>query len=324
MSLRVVDLFSGCGGLSLGLKNAGFDVVAAYDSWDVAVKCYNANFTHAAQAMDLTKPRPCAQAIDALNPDIIAGGPPCQDFSHAGKRLEGERASLTSSFASIVQLVRPAWFIMENVDRARGSKSYALARRTFKSAGYGLTERTLNACFCGVPQARKRFFCIGGLGSRDDSLGALLDGRIRSAPMTVRQYLKSDISVQFYYRHPRNYSRRAIYSVDEPAPTMRGMNRPVPKGYPGHPGDAAPITSELRPLSTLERARIQTFPKTFRWIGTKTEVEQMIGNAVPVELASYVGKALFDYVNGNTRDDEEVQSSTIRDKDQYLWPLNQA
>ena len=104
------------------------------------------------------------------------------------------------------------------------------------------------------------------------------------------------LDFEYYYRHPRNYNRRAIFSIDEPAPTIRGVNRPVPKGYPGHPKDACPISENVRALTTLERSLIQTFPATFKWCGNKTEMEQMIGNAVPVKLAEYVALKLKQYI----------------------------
>ena len=110
--------------------------------------------------------------------------------------------------------------------------------------------------------------------------------------MTLRDYFGEDLGFEFYYRHPRNYNRRAVFSIDEPAPTMRGVNRPVPKGYPGHPNDACPVSPDMHVLSTEERAWIQTFPKTFKWVGNKTDVEQMIGNAVPVNLAKYVAETV--------------------------------
>ena len=73
---------------------------------------------------------------------------------------------------------------------------------------------------------------------------------------------------------------------------MRGVNRPVPKGYPGHPNDACPVSDDLHVLSTVERAMVQTFPRDFKWVGSKTDVEQMIGNAVPVNLARFVAETV--------------------------------
>lgn len=295
--MKAVDLFSGCGGLSLGLQKAGIDVLLAMDSWMPAVETYNANFAHECLAIDLGSEQSAIDKIRPLNVDLIAGGPPCQEFSHAGKRQEGDRANLTKSFAMVIDAVRPKYFIMENVDRVRHSEAYANARGIYKKAGYGLTERVLDASFYKVPQKRKRFFCIGILGEGDSLLHASLDP-LTNKRMTVKDYFKSKIDIEGYYRHPRNYSRRAIYSVHEPAPTMRGVNRPVPAGYPGHPGDAIPLSKSIRPLTTSERAAIQTFPKRFKFIGPKTHVEQMVGNAVPVNLAKFIGKRLLEYDSG--------------------------
>lgn len=306
--MRAVDLFAGCGGLSLGLQQAGIEVAAAYEFWPVAARVYASNFSHPVCVFDLSDVDSAVRDISRLEPDLIAGGPPCQDFSHAGLRKEGDRASLTQSFAEIVVGVKPKWFLMENVDRAMKSRTMNRALKLLEKAGYGLTIRVLNAALCGAPQDRKRFFCIGRLHGENDEVGLLLDSRQRTRPMSVREYMGKELDTEFYYRHPRNYCRRAVYSIDEPAPTMRGMNRPIPKGYPGHPGDAAPISSAVRPLTSLERARIQTFPRNFKWIGTKTDVEQMIGNAVPVALGKFVGEAI---VKANVGEEaaEVVQTS---------------
>ena len=288
--MNAVDLFAGCGGLSLGFQKQGFEIAAAFERWESAAKCYEANFTHPVFQTDLSDVAASVEQIQKFKPDVIIGGPPCQDFSHAGKRVEAGRASLTDAYAEIVATVQPLCFVMENVDRARKSAAYAAARKIFKDAGYGLTEVVLDASLCGAPQKRKRFICFGMLGKQDGfALKEFADGQA-TKPMTLRDYFGDSLGFEFYYRHPRNYSRRAVFSIDEPAPTMRGVNRPVPKGYPGHPNDACPVSESLHALTTPERALIQTFPQDFKWVGNKTDVEQMIGNAVPVNLAQYVAK----------------------------------
>ena len=157
--MRVVDLFAGCGGLSLGFQNAGFEIVGAVEFWDVALETYKLNFKHPVYNQDLSDVPSAVNLINTLKPDMIIGGPPCQDFSHAGKRIEAERAGLTGSFAEIIQNVLPRYFVMENVDRARDSHAYTYARSVFKKAGYGITEVTLDASRCGVPQ--KKIFRFG-------------------------------------------------------------------------------------------------------------------------------------------------------------------
>jgi len=278
--------------MSLGFQRAGYQMVAAFDAWEDAVRCYSNNFDHPAIQLDLSNVAIAVKEISGCHPDIIIGGPPCQDFSSAGKRIEERRADLTMAFSKIVTSIQPRAFVMENVERARLSKAYEKSRKVFVKAGYCLTEVVLDASYYGVPQARKRFFCIGTVRDHSDTLFGELQGLSSESRMSVREYLGNEFGVERYYRHPRNYSRRAIYSIDEPSPTVRGVNRPVPPGYPGHPLDAGKVTKDLRPLTTLERARIQTFPPDFRFEGSKSSMELLIGNAVPVELARSVAEAL--------------------------------
>ena len=185
---------------------------------------------------------------------------------------------------------------MENVDRILKSQTLPKAISIFKKSGYGLSQVVLDASFCGVPQKRKRFFLIGHKDDLDDFLTSSLYNDLLSQSTTIRKYLGDEFNTEYYYRHPRSYARRGIFSIDEPSPTIRGVNRPIPPGYHIHPGDATKDLSKVRPLTTLERARIQTFPKSFIFSGNKTDLEQMIGNAVPVDLAKYVALHLIDYM----------------------------
>ncbi len=299
MSLKVVDLFAGGGGLSLGFTNAGFNIVAAFDNWIPAIELYRLNFSnHPIVQCDLSNYHIAVKSIQPYQPDLIIGGPPCQDFSSAGKRDETlGRADLTIAYAKIINSIRPSFFIMENVERAINSNAFERAKSIFINAGYGLTIRVLDASLCGVPQLRKRLFVIGELNGTDGFLDKSLDEHLAKEPMTIRDYFGSTLGVEYYYRHPRSYARRGVFSIDEPSPTVRGVNRPVPSGYPGHPGDATPISSKVRPLTTAERSLIQTFPPSFILGNSKTTTEQIIGNAVPVKLAEYVASCLKGYLH---------------------------
>lgn len=294
--LKVVDLFAGCGGLSEGFSQAGYEIVAAFDSWEPAIECYRQNFPdHKAFNMDLSDTNSAIKAIQEFAPDVLIGGPPCQDFSQAGTRVERDRAVLTTCFAQIVQGVSPQYFVMENVARARNSQAYAAARRLFKAAGFGLSEVVLDASLYGVPQKRKRFFVVGGKDFEDGELLNALEKRESLIPSTVRS-VYPDFAVEYYYRHPRSYSRRAVFSIDEPAPTMRGVSRPRPKNYTFHKNDASQ-SADIRALTPQERALIQTFPDRFIWTSKSvSDLEQMIGNAVPVGLAKVVGEALREHI----------------------------
>ncbi|MEX2606436.1 MAG: DNA cytosine methyltransferase [Kiritimatiellia bacterium] len=296
--LRVVDLFSGGGGLTLGFQNAGFEVVAAFDHWKQAVDLYKKNITdHPVYQADLSNPG-IVETISEFQPDMIMGGPPCQDFSSAGSRDESKgRANLTIVFADIVTKISPRYFVMENVERARKSNAFSEAKEIFESHGYKLSSMVLDASLCGVPQKRKRFIVFGELGGATNQLLPYIIRNQSSTPMTLRDYFGKKLGFEHYYRHPRSYKRRGVFSIDEPSPTVRGVNRPIPNGYPGHPGDTACAKSGIRPLTTRERSLIQTFPETYIMEGTKTDLEQIIGNAVPVKLAEFVGTAIQELLS---------------------------
>lgn len=298
--MNCVDLFCGCGGMSLGFEQAGIDVLCAIDKWDLALDVYQKNFKHDVVRHDLSDVSGTAVIVAGYAPDMIVGGPPCQDFSSAGKRdVTLGRADLTYSFANIVCDVAPNWFVMENVEAITKSHILHDVIGQFQNAKYGLTAVILDASYCSVPQARNRFFLIGELNGKHGALLNVIKSNLAGSPMTVRDYLGDSLGVSHYYRHPRNYSRRGIFSVDEPSPTVRGVNRPIPPSYKKSVCDPDGVElSEIRPLSTIERSYLQTFPKEFIFTGTKTNLEQMIGNAVPVNLAQFVATCILQYKAG--------------------------
>ena len=295
--MRCVDLFCGCGGLSLGFARAGFTVEAAFDNWSAALAVYRNNFTHPAIQLDLSDTARAIVEVGRFEPQMIIGGPPCQDFSSAGKRDENNgRGDLTIDYARIVAGVRPEWFVMENVARITKTQKLIEAKGVLKAAGYGVSQAVLDACRCGVPQKRKRFFMVGRLRERDGFLDDFLGRNLAAREMTVADALGSSLGIEYYYRHPRSYARRGIFSIHEPSPTIRGVNRPIPSGYTIHHNDPVKELAGVRPLTTRERCLIQTFPANFRFGGSRTEQEQMLGNAVPVNLGRYVGRCIQEYV----------------------------
>jgi len=299
--MKTVDLFCGCGGFSLGFQNAGFEIVGAFDNWKPAAETYKANFTHPFYLMDVASWE-ALNIIRELKPEVIIGGPPCQDFSVCGKRnTGGARANLTLSFADIICDVKPAYFVMENVTGARDTGVYAMALKNMRAAGYGIETVILDASLCGVPQKRKRLFAIGGLNKTDISfrLGQIIRGALAHKPLTVREYMGAEIYFEHYYKKPaRHYGQRTVFSIDEPCTTITGTSSPIPPNHKSNPKDAAPISPDIRAINSYERARIQTFPSNFLFRGNKGEIDQQIGNAVPVNLAKFVGDALKKYIAG--------------------------
>jgi len=242
--------------------------------------------------------------LKQLHPDVIIGGPPCQDYSSAGHRDEGlGRAKLTIDYAVTITKLRPRYFLMENVPNIQKSEKLIQVLDMFHDAGYGISRMVIDASKCGVPQKRRRYIVLGGLGEKEGFLDALLlEGQSKKS-MTMRDYFGDTLGFQYYFRVPRSYSRRGIFSIDEPSMTIRGVDRPIPPGYHGHPNDPVPLTSDIRILTPEERSWVQTFPKDFRWGNlSKTNLNQAIGNAVPVKLAEYIAKCLLTYIDEKETD----------------------
>lgn len=320
--MRVGDLFCGCGGMGLGLTEAGMEVVHAADHWRPALESYEANMGHKPLTADLTDIIDASFRLRRAKVDLIAGGPPCQEFSAAnvqrfeGNRREGHRADLTVDFAEIIRAVEPKWFIYENVPEVGGSRAFEAAHSLLSGAGYGISEVVLNAAYHGVPQLRKRFFAIGCLGQKDGFLNAALEERETEEALTVRQYLGDELGTEFYYRHPRTWDRRAIYTINEPAATIRSTNRPIPANYKHHPLNAA-TADKARPLTPEERGRLQTFPRGSKFCGCNSDRDLMVANAVPVLLARHLGKVTL-------RHEEEVRMMGIpEDFEEWLSDRHQ-
>lgn len=302
--MKAVDLFCGCGGMSLGFQNAGYEILGAFDNWEPAVRTYEKNFTHPVYKCDLSDEGMVA-VVNDFKPEIIIGGPPCQDFSSAGHRDETRgRAALSKTYTDIVSTAKPKYFVMENVPRIRLSETYQYVRNELKNVGYGLTEKIMDASYCGVPQKRKRLFLVGCLGAEDDFLSTYLDKNLTQKPMSIYDYIGDALGVDYYFRIPRSYSRRAIFSIYEPCQTIRGVDRPIPPNYKKHPQDPVEIGPLVRALTPKERSYMQTFPEEFMFEENRTNTNQMIGNAVPVKLAEYVANAIKEY-DVNTRRDKE-------------------
>lgn len=297
MSNKVIDLFCGCGGMSLGFQNAGFNIIAAYDNWTSAIEVYKKNFSHVVNQVDLSTTN-ITDELSKLSPDVIVGGPPCQDFSIAGKRnFNGERANLTLIFQAIISEVKPQWFVMENVYNIERSQIFNKVLGNFKLSGYGITKVILDASLTGVPQSRKRCFVIGKLGAEDNFILSKIQNGLSKTKMTVKEYMGDKLDTEFYYMHPRSYNRRAVFSVQEPSATIRGVNRPIPDNYSFHNADKCKDFSKIRCLTSKERSMIQTFPENFIFNGSKSSIEQLIGNAVPVKMAEYVANIIISEIN---------------------------
>lgn len=183
MDAKVIDLFAGVGGLSLGFEQKGFDVVLANEYDSSIAAAYQANHSKTKMivgditSLDLDKTfGPYKGKVS-----VIIGGPPCQGFSQKGQRktIHDERNFLFKYFVKVVDLVKPKYFVMENVPNlltAEGGYFKKEIEDLFNSMGYSLNSGVLNASDYGVPQNRRRAVIIGKLGGAAPLLPAPHEG----------------------------------------------------------------------------------------------------------------------------------------------------
>lgn len=164
----VIDLFCGCGGLSLGFERAGFDVLLGIDMWTDALTTFNRNHrdSQCLQAdLSTLQPNETAKMLNGRRVDVIIGGPPCQGFSVAGKRIVDDlRNKLYKGFLRFVEYYRPKAFVMENVPNILSIGGGAVKDsilNDFAALGYTIEYKVMNAADYGVPQNRRRAFFIG-------------------------------------------------------------------------------------------------------------------------------------------------------------------
>lgn len=173
--LLAVDLFAGAGGLGVGLEAAGWTVAIAVDNNEVALKTHRANFRGLALNVDMSNPDEVESLIKMvrnIDIDLVAGGPPCQPFSRAGRAKirslvdqgvrdrNDQRKELWRSFVRVVLALRPRTVLMENVPDMAIADDLAVIReiaQMLEQNGYSVDYRLLDAWRCGVPQHRKRF-----------------------------------------------------------------------------------------------------------------------------------------------------------------------
>lgn len=191
---NMVDLFCGAGGLSLGFEWANFNCLVANDNFKNASETYQANFAHTDFVFgDIVEPSTKQKIFKVLKDkeavDIVVGGPPCQGFSNAGKRLiDDPRNKLYKEFINIVIITKPRVVLMENVEgilSMENGRVFADIRKDLEELGYFVEAKKLNTVEYGIPQRRKRVIIIG---SRDINADLMFPERITdiAEPLTTR------------------------------------------------------------------------------------------------------------------------------------------
>lgn len=322
---KVISLFSGCGGLDLAFHKTGYDIAWAVDNNQWAVCTYKKNFNNPIVCADIEKIDPYSEeSIPSC--DVVIGGFPCQDFSLIWKRpgLNGERGNLYKSFLRFVDAKKPKAFVAENVKgllSANNKKAIDQIIRDFENIkpGYYVTPKLYNFANYGVPQFRERVIIVGirkdtgfkfehplpthgpkgklpyiTVGEAFEGVGKVKvnNEHMKIAPKTI-EILKmikeggnfSDIPKDhpLYVKGMISHVYRRIHR-DEPSKTL------IAAGGGGTWGYHFP---EPRALTNRERARIQSFPDNFEFVGSFGEIRRQIGNAVPPEGAKPIAKALL-------------------------------
>lgn len=305
--MKVVSLFSGAGGLDLGFKMAGHEIIWANDLYEDAVETYKLNLGDHIVCEDIAK----IDAEDVPDCDIIIGGFPCQGFSVANiKRNEtDERNALYKQLIRIIDAKKPKFFLAENVKGIMSlgkGKVFEMILNDFSSLGYSVKYKLLNAADYGVPQTRQRVIIVGvrdDLGfeyqypqpthsqSGTDGLKRWQSVSEALAPLPDPD-TENDLPNHEYSKyklHFNGYLGHRELDPDKPAPTVtaRGDNKGGVVILP-HP-------NSLRRMSCRELATIQSFPLDYVFKGNRSSVYRQIGNAVPPLLGYAVAKQFNEY-----------------------------
>jgi DNA (cytosine-5)-methyltransferase 1 len=332
--IRTLSLFSGGGGLDIAFHDAGFDIVQMIEVESRYVETLRANsrtgrLLEGAKVLCLDI---CDYEPDAGSTiDFIIGGPPCQTFSAAGRRASGvsgtsdPRGTLFSEYARILHRLQPAGFLFENVYGITGAQdglAWKEIQEAFKSVGYSIHSRVLDAADYGVPQHRERLFIVGIREGEyqfpcpthgPDSPGghpfynagrAVLNADVSLAQQGLGGrfgHLLKDIppglNYSFYTKemgHPSPvFSWRSKFSdflykadPDRPARTIKAQGGQ----YTG------PFSWENRPFTIAELKRLQTIPDDYEIVGGRQAAIEQIGNSVPPQIGRMLALSILDQV----------------------------
>ena len=321
--MKIISLFSGCGGLDLGFERAGFKIPIANefdkDIWETFRINHPDTYLFEGDIRDIN-------AEEFPNDvDGIIGGPPCQSWSEAGslKGINDERGKLFYDYIRILRKVKPKFFLAENVSgmlSKRNSEAVQNIIKMFEESKYSVTLNRVNAADYGVAQDRERVFYIGfrtdlkvdfkfpkpttpeHLTLRD-TIEDLVSSAVPASEKNQHNPFAENNNEYFVGSFsPIFMSRNRVRSWDEPAFTVQASGRQAqlhPQAprmlkveenrcifVPGH-------ESEYRRITVREAARIQGFPDSFKFVYNNVNTGyKMIGNAVPVELARVVALSI--------------------------------
>ena len=294
----VIDLFAGCGGLSLGFEAAGFDTIG-YEMDETYAETYNQNLSGECKVsfLDLETKYPEA--------DIVIGGPPCQPWSETGKNLgEYDKRDGFPAFIKCVDRVRPRIFIAENVkglsfDKNRHYLDHVISE--LEALDYTVNQRMIRMSDYGVPQNRERVFIVGHRGGfsfpeKSGKVFTVMDALGMAAKYAPKgaTYLtdSEDRYIQSYEEKCQLKTPRDLH-LDRPARTLTCRN------LSGSTSDMIRLVmpdGRRRKLRVSEAARLQGFPDWFRFSGSDAKALNQIGQSVPPLFSYILAKSVLNYI----------------------------
>lgn len=303
--MAVLDLFSGAGGFSLGFKEAGFEILAGVEKEEAYADTFQNNIKAECFTFDLSKQPKIP--VDYNNVDVLIGGPPCQGFSLNGNRDENdERNSLISVFLDYVGAIEPQTVVIENVEGIKSlGEEFKIIQDKLKDYGYFLDYYQLDSSKYNIPQTRKRMIVIADKkhipnrpiqSSKNPKVKDFIydideDHPNHEVPNqdddTIQRIAQTNQGEALY----EDYNQRIRLDENDLAPTLV-CGGPRPQPQLAHP-------TQNRGLTVHERARLQTFPKSYIFSGGKVDGRVQTGNAVPPNLSKSIAESVKNISENN-------------------------
>ncbi|MCC6323459.1 DNA cytosine methyltransferase [Candidatus Nomurabacteria bacterium] len=353
--ITVVDLFSGCGGLSKGFLDAGYDVILGVDNDAPSLETFKANHGDSkilnADLFDKNAIKEIKKMAGS-KVDVLVGGPPCQGFSLTGTRnFNDKRNRLYLSFIEAVEELKPEAFLIENVPGLvrmyDGAVKDEIIRRLSK-IGYNVEWKILSAADYGVPQLRTRVVFVGlrkkygkfvfpkptntpenyvtssdaisDLPALENDLGEEKSEYKKTALTDYQKKMRK--SAKHLYNHVSTKHTDMVKSVISLVPeggnhkdlppgvgTSRNFNEAWTRYHSKKPsktidtGHRNHFHYKYNRIPTVrENARLQSFPDDFIFMGTRTQQNRQVGNAVPPILGYHIGRQLMSFLNKKNED----------------------
>lgn len=335
MNHNIISLFSGCGGLDMGFKKAGYHTLLATDVWDVACKSLELN--HAADKIICSDIRELDFLKYQNTVDVVIGGPPCPPYSQTRHYLVGKVGGFQDEKAGFavpeyfraISEIRPKVFLFENVDGFT-FKTYKepmeFVKNKSEELGYNITYKVVNAANYGVPQTRKRFICVG---VRKDIGIFEFPEETHSEKGNLPKWVTcgevladfDNITEEEKSQRPGSKDYELLLQVPPgdnylfftekrgyPNPRFKwksrywtfllklSPNRPSWTIQASFSNNQGPFHWRNRFLRIEEIKRIQTFDDEYKLVGDFREQWRQIGNAVPTKLAYVFAKEILKYI----------------------------